>query len=109
MPANDSISVYQGEDLTLNFTMDPVENITGWTLEFNVRSAASVVIQKTPVVTSGPAGTFTVSLVDADTNHLTPGVFMYDVWRIDVSTERILAVGNFTLLAVARTPTDDPD
>jgi len=61
MSATTDLAFCAGEDITLNLTMSPVENIAGWTLTGTVRDRFSdaVVFTFTPTVVSGPAGTFT--------------------------------------------------
>ena len=96
--------VYYGEDVTLNFTMTPVENITGWTLQLTVtRALGSVtkVIQKTGEIISGAAGTFRFILVTTDTD-VAPEVYQYDVWRTNAGNERLLAIGTFTIADQSR-------
>ena len=101
MPATDSIEIYKGEDVTLSFTMNPVVDITGWTLEFNIEQSGTVVLTKSASVTDGPNGLFSVSLTDADTDGLANN-YTYDVWRTDDGSESVLAIGNFIVHRVAR-------
>ena len=102
MPGTDEITIHQGEDLILAFTMDPVEDITGWTIELNVKGDALVITSAAAVIVSGPLGTFTVALSDAVTDALVAASYLYDVWRTDSGSERILARGIFRVLSVAR-------
>ena len=51
---------------------------------------------------SGTDGTFRVVLDAEDTDDLSPAVLFYDVWRMDTNEERVLALGPFEVLAVAR-------
>jgi hypothetical protein len=103
MAGTDEIAIYRGEDVALPFTMDPVENITGWTLLMSVSGGGAVVFTKAGVVTSGPSGTFSVSLTDAETELLSASeVYDYDVWRTDAGAERVLARGTLRVLSVSR-------
>lgn len=102
MPKTDAITIYRGEDVDLPFTMDPVENITGWTIVLSIKSAAQVVITKTATITSGASGTFVFALLHADSDDLDPGAYHYDVWRTDTASERVLAIGNFYIADVVR-------
>lgn len=104
MPATNPITIYRGEDITLTFTMDPVVDITGWDIEFNVEMSGGQAITKTATVTNGPNGVFTVALLTTDTD-LRPGIYQYDAWRMDDGSSRPLAVGTFTIVDVARLPT----
>jgi len=100
MPINEAIVIYQGEDIALNFTMTPVVNITGWTLELNIatsRANTVKIITQAGAIVSGPAGTYTVTLTDIQTDTLIPSVYAYDVWRTNAGNERILTTGDFTV------------
>lgn len=102
-----TIRVYVGEAVALDFTMTPVEDISGWTLAFTVTRAlgsATKKIQQAATVTNGPLGTFTVPLTALQTDHL-PATYHYDVWRVDAGSERLLAIGDFELAVNARQPT----
>lgn len=102
-----TIEIYLGEDAVLTFTMSPVENITGWTIGFTVEgSAPEKIIEKNAVVTDGPGGVFTVTLAAVDSESLAPGSYQYDVWRMDTGSRRVLALGSFRILDVARLPAD---
>ena len=102
MPAEDNIEIYKGEDVNLSFTMNPVEDITGWTIELNVKQDSTIVLTKSATVTDGPNGQFSVSLVDDDTDNLVERNHLYDVWRTDAGSETVLAIGNFIVHRVAR-------
>lgn len=102
MPSTDAITVYRGEDVTLNFTMSPVEDVSGWSLLFTVRIGQNVVISKAGSVDDGPNGQFSFALADTDTEGERLGEWLYDVWRDDPGAERILAIGTFTLKDTAR-------
>lgn len=96
MPANDTISVYQGEDVDLNFTMNPVEDISGWTIEFRTSGLYSNITKQAAIV-NGQSGQFKVSLLAADTSQEPPGEYSYIVWRTDSGSARVIAVGKFSL------------
>lgn len=103
MPGTDIITLHRGAAYVIPFAMNPVENITGWTIQFNVEASGGQIITKTATVTSGAAGTFTVALTAADTN-IRIGTYQYDAWRIDVGSERVLAVGQLVISDVAKYP-----
>lgn len=101
-----TITCYRREDIAPTFTMDPVENITGWTLLFSVAAQPNDTVklfQKTPTITSGPAGTFQVAIANEDTDR-EPGTYAWDVRRTDAGSERVLALGNFVINATAGAP-----
>lgn len=106
MAIETDIELFRGEAVTLNFTMDPVEDISGWTLAFTAaRSLGDPTksIEEAGVVVSGAAGTFKVVLETAQTD-LSAGVYHYDVWRTDAANERVLAIGTMTISDVVRLP-----
>ena len=102
-----TITVYRGEAPILNFTMSPVVDISGWTLAFTVarkKNYATKVLTKTPTILTGASGTFRQSLTATETD-LTPDDYWFDVWRIDVGVEEMIAAGPFILTANVRKPT----
>lgn len=101
MASSDIISIFRGEDLDLNFTLDPAEDITGWTIVFTARTDSGV-LTKPGTVVDGPNGKFDVTLDDVDTDGVKPGHYAYDVWRTDTGSERVLAIGTLKILAVIR-------
>lgn len=106
MAITETISYYRGEDKTLEFTMDPVEDITGWSIKFAVRKTIEVLpilITKTTgggtvVIVNGPAGIFDVIMDSADTASLPVGDYLFDVQRTDSGEFSMLATGTLTLL-----------
>jgi hypothetical protein len=102
MAANDTIEVYRGEDSNLNFTMSPVVDITGWTIEFCMHGSSGTMISKPGSIVDGPAGKFMASLTSSDTQLLPPGSYAYNAWRTDTGSRRVLAAGKFILKAAMR-------
>jgi hypothetical protein len=100
------IQFYAGEDIVIGGVLNPVVDITSWTLQFAVRAQLSqlpVAIIKTTtgggiIIVSGPASTFNIILNSTDTANLVPGAYFYDVQRIDVGHHRELVLGKLTLL-----------
>jgi hypothetical protein len=99
MASNDTIEIYAGEDVTLPFENNVA--VTGWAILLSVRSSSGVQLTKEAAITDGPAGFYQFVLDDSDTS-LTPGTHLYDVWRTDAGSERVLAIGSFVVNAVAR-------
>jgi hypothetical protein len=101
-------TIYKGEDITLNFTMDPVVNISGWTLSFSIRDLkltdAAADVTASGSVTSGAAGTFSVTLTAAQTASLDAGKYAWSVWRTDSGSSATLALGTLIISGTARTP-----
>lgn len=106
MAGNDQISIYHGEDIQLDFTMNPVVDISGWTLSLNVEGnpESPKLITKAGTVTDGPNGEFSVTLTDADTGAVAVGRYRYDVWRTDAGNERVIADGELVMKDSARFP-----
>ena len=101
-----TITVYRGEQVVLNFTMSPVVNISGWTLPFTVAkksNSPTKLIQVNGVILAGPSGTFSVTLTEENTDQ-TPDTYYFDVWRNDEGYEQVLAIGSFVVLPTARLP-----
>ena len=94
---NDIEPVFRGEDLTLNFTMSPTVDITGWTIQFY-----SGLLTINATITSGTSGTFSVSITRAQTAAWTPGSKKFDIWRTDSGSSTVLAYGSIEVREVAR-------
>ena len=109
MPAlvDQTITVYRGQAVVLNFTMSPVENIAGWTLMFTVTKATNKSIKLlgplAMTVVNGPAGTFQLALTEEQLD-LKPAIDRFDVWRTDEGLEDPKAIGSFVVLGSSRVP-----
>lgn len=78
----------------MTITMDPVVNISGWTLVFSLRViGAAVLLQVSGAVTDAAGGVFTVSLTKAQTAALSRGTYDFDIWRTDSGSESRLVYG----------------
>lgn len=91
------LTVFKGSAVVLRFTMDPVEDISGWTIALTVKRKATDtadVLSKVASVEDGAGGVFTVSL-DHDELDLPARVYQYDVQRIDNGSEGVLSIGQF--------------
>lgn len=102
MPGTDKISVYRGTDVTIQFTMSPVEDISGWTLTFTVTGSRGALFSKTCALTDPANGKFSADVASADTKRLAPGMYSYDAWRTDEGSQRVVAIGPFEVLGTAR-------
>lgn len=102
-----TITVFRGQRYTLNFTMTPTTDITGWTLAFNVAKSANhptkLIDDKAMSITLAAAGTFSVALTPTETN-VKPGSYYWDAWRTNSGYETCLAYGTFTVMADAKYP-----
>lgn len=113
MARTTALSIYRGEDITLNFTQyttdtgSTAEDITGWTLVFNVareENSATKLITKSGTILVAASGTFRVTLLAADTADIQPARYYWDVWRTDSGYARLLGEGAFNITASARLP-----
>ncbi len=102
-----TITIYRGEQVTIPFAFNPVENITGQTLKFTVAKASNSTVKMIgPIaITAGNplVGTFSVVLTEELTN-LTPATYEFDVWRTDEGFEELKAAGDFIIVGNARVP-----
>jgi hypothetical protein len=105
----DSDHWFVGEDKILEFTVyqsDGItpQNITGWTLEWVLRKAASAIaatLSKTTAagitITNALAGICQVAITDDDTVALAPGTYFHTLRRTDSGSETVLAFGTCVL------------
>ena len=110
-----SNNVFVGEDKSLQFgvvnSVDSPQTMTGWALEFVVRSTAgatTALLTKTiaggAIVLSNGDGTddrATVTITDDDTLALGAGEFVYALRRTDAGSEQVLAYGTFVIRQAA--------
>ncbi len=87
-------------------TMNPVVDITGYTLQFTVVSQLPqtfpALLTLTPAIISAPAGTMQQPFTEANTVALGVGTFYWSVWRTDASSQDELARGSFIIVDTAR-------
>lgn len=93
---------YKGERVTWTATPASVQDVTGWSLQCNVKrqksDAATLLVLDNGghggiALTTPTAGVFTVTLTSAQCLTLGAGSFYYDVWRTDSGAETELANG----------------
>jgi hypothetical protein len=105
---NQTIEIYRGEEVELPFTLTPVTDISGWTIQFTVakgpNSSIKTIDTMAGTITSAVDGEFSVNLTAEVTGGINPGNYYYDVWRTDADSERVIAAGLFRVLPVARLP-----
>lgn len=104
MASNDTIRIFRGEDVVIPFTMDPVEPITGWTIELTVNGFSAGLFTKPAAITDGPGGAFEFTVTKADTLTAEPRVHAYAVRRVDTGEERVIAAGMFDITAAVGEP-----
>jgi hypothetical protein len=106
MPTTTDIEIYRGEYVSLDFTINPVVDITGWTMQFTLaraKNSSNKLIERACTVVSGPAGTFNAILTETDTD-LSPGKYHWDVWRVNGGALKPLGIGTFTILSDVYNP-----
>lgn len=96
VPSN--ISFFQGEDLELDFTLTPPQDMTGWTLTGSVKDKLGGTLQFNPTVTITDAGRglFKAVWPRSSTTALAPGDYVWDVRRTDAGKNTVLAHGEAT-------------
>jgi hypothetical protein len=102
-----TIRVFKGENVTLNFTVTPDTSIVGWTIVMTVRKSlesADEVLTKTATLDDAANGEFSFDLNTVDTELLTEGPYLYDVTRTDTGFITTLGIGSFILKGSSRLP-----
>ena len=103
MAAINDIALRRGEDVTLHFTMVPVQDISTWQIKFfSERRHPNDVVEVTAAIVDGPGGVFEVVLPSALTRTFHKGRFYYDVWRLGTGEDAVLSAGNFDVIGVER-------
>lgn len=112
MAVEQTVKISVGEDRTLAFTIrdsaGTIVNITGWALEWVLRStpyAATALITKATgagiAITDGPGGKCEVVLARADTLLLPAGALFHALRRKDAGSSFALAYGNAIVSRIA--------
>ena len=104
MSRTQPISIFQGEKLVgiVNVSNKDISDITGFTWEMEVRDSAGVMVWD-----SDNTAEITISQVDSkhlqfvveagDTQGVDPGVYPYDLFRVDAGNQATLIDGNITI------------
>lgn len=105
MAKEQDITVYVGEDITLEFTEDSSSgDISAWSIIFTMRDGfvtGTPTLQVSGVITNGPNGVYQIILTSANMN-LTAKQYYYDVVRTNVGNVTELSVGNFFIVSGVR-------
>jgi hypothetical protein len=99
------IIIYKGEDIELDFTMSPVEDITDWTVAFTLKksyTSNSAICSIDGSLVDPTNGTFKV-IIDRDNTSIQPGSYVYDVVRTNTDDYSVLSIGTFTVKPGVRT------
>ena len=99
MSLTTNMTFFRGEDITLDFTMTPPMDITGWTLSLEVANTLGGTIQfiKSATIVDGPRGRFRVTIASADTSSLAVGRYVWDCRRTDAGNKATVADGSIDL------------
>ena len=110
-PVEETIYYVAGSGQNLQLTATANTNISGWTIVFAVRAKRTTPATEGTLlfscsttggdisITDPTNGVFVVDVVKADTLTSTPGIYRWDVWRTDSTSEFRLRGGEFHLLA----------
>ena len=104
----ESDNLFLGEDKILQYTVTDsagaIQVITGWALEWVLRSAAghgTALLTKTVgsgiTITNGAGGILQVAIADDDTLSMAPDTYYYTLRRTDAAFEVVLAFGTVVL------------
>ena len=112
MATVNNYQVFAGEDLTFTALPAPGTSglIAGWNLLYSIRAGLRptdpVLITKTMAngitLVNVATGNFTIVVTDADLLALGPGLYRWDVWRIDPGFQTCLAYGRLSVMNAAR-------
>ena len=110
-PEPQLIRVVRGQDLSLRFTMDATQSVSGWTVGFTAKpkSSLATVLSKTTssgiTLTDTTRGVITVTIAAADTSslelteNLSEGdTYLWDLARTDSGSKTVLARGELELV-----------
>jgi len=96
---NQDFTIYKGEDITLRFTRDEADDITGQSTYFKAARALANPneLPSTPVSLTPTAGLYGFSLAHADTAALASGAYYWESGRNDPGSEKVWASGIMTV------------
>ncbi|MBM4069628.1 MAG: hypothetical protein FJ271_11855 [Planctomycetes bacterium] len=103
MAPEQTIRIVRSQDLTLVFSMAPPQEVTGWSMRFQVRDSIGGTIRITKTVGSGITisdagrGVCQVALAKADTQALDAQDYVWELRRYDAGNEISLARGQLIL------------
>jgi hypothetical protein len=95
MSVTSQLTFFRGEDIALDFTQTPTEDVTGWTIAFTVKDVLGGTTQfsKTATIVDGPRGRWRIGIASADTSGLAVGRYVWDARRTDSGNKATLADG----------------
>lgn len=103
MAIKSDFSFYRGEDVTITFVLDPVRDITAWSLTFTILDLplGTTILSKTVgsgITLSAPTlGTCTITLSSSNTTQTAKG-YVWEMKRTDSGSVTILGLGHVQIL-----------
>lgn len=94
---------FVGEDKSLIFTVkdaaDVLQNITGWTIEWNLshEEGSPSILMKTATLTTPLSGVCTVTVLDTDIDLFAPDKYWHILKRMNAGNETVLSYGDCVL------------
>jgi len=102
MAVQNAIEFFQGEDVTLEFTVEDAAgaavDVTGWTTTFSIARTAgdAILVTAAGAIIDAATGRIDVVLTDTDTDTLS-GSYAYDFKRMNAGSEAVLSYGPVTV------------
>lgn len=98
MSVASNFQFFQGEDVEIDFTLVPPQDMTGWTLTSSVSATlgGSIIFNPSVTITDAGRGLFKVLWPRSSTENLAPGDYVWDVRRTDSGKNTVLAHGEAT-------------
>jgi hypothetical protein len=99
MSISSYLTFFRGEDVQLNFQLQPPQDITGWTLSMKLATQLGGTVQftKSATIVDAGRGLFQFTIASADTSGLAVGRYVWDVRREDSGSKSTLADGYLDL------------
>lgn len=91
---------YRGEAKVIRAVMDPVVDITDWSILFTLRpniGSTVTLFSASADVIDGPNGVFDIPLTASQTSQIAQA-YAYDLWRTNGGQETMLSIGTFRIL-----------
>lgn len=100
MPIITSFTLWRGVAVTLRFTLETAEDVTGWTTQFVLRREAgstTALLTKAGATIDAVNGVFDVALTKAETLALSTGDYVFAFGRTNAGSEDLLTEGAVTV------------
>lgn len=101
MSISSNLSWFRGEDVTIDFTMAPVVDVSGWTVVFTLKDQLGGSTQSgfpiTATIVDGPRGKFRLAVPSSATSSIPVGRYVWDCRRTDSGNRTTVADGYLDL------------